>query len=295
MKGIGTDEALLISVVCCRDRLHMQKVRASFNRQFKRDLIKDILSETSGNFEDMVVGPCYTAEEYRAKVVMKACKFAGTNDKALIDAICTANTTELKAANAAFSKLFKGKSMEKVIKTDISGNYEKFMLAVIGANAPDHGVNEKSINSDLEALRKATEGKVGTDEKTVIDIISRNSQQHLARLDVGFVKISRGGKSTLCDCLIRETSGNFERALVARITPEHEYFTNRLVGACKGLGTNEKDLSRVLLLMNPYQLQDCTQRLAKDNHLDLEAVVKRETSGNYRKALVAYITTNLKP
>lgn len=83
MKGLGTDDKTLIAIVCQRDREHMQRVRAEFQKAEKRDLVKDIISETSGNYEDVVSGLCLTESEYRAKVVHNACAGAGTHTRML--------------------------------------------------------------------------------------------------------------------------------------------------------------------------------------------------------------------
>lgn len=103
MKGIGTDDKTLIAIVCNRDRDHLQKVRAAFTQNEKRDLVKDVISETSGNYEDVVSGLLLTEAEYRAKLVHNACAGAGTNDNALIDALCTATGSQILAMKQAFS------------------------------------------------------------------------------------------------------------------------------------------------------------------------------------------------
>lgn len=100
--GIGTDDKALIAIVCQRDRDHLQKVRAAYQQKERRDLVKDVISETSGAYEDVVSGALLTEPEYRAKVVHKACAGAGTDDKALIDAVCTATGPQILAMKTAF-------------------------------------------------------------------------------------------------------------------------------------------------------------------------------------------------
>ena len=55
MKGLGTDEAAIIKIIANRTSQQRQLIKNSFNKQFNRDLIKDLKSELSGKFEDTVL------------------------------------------------------------------------------------------------------------------------------------------------------------------------------------------------------------------------------------------------
>ena len=55
MKGLGTDEAAIIKIIANRTNQQRQLIKNSFNKQFNRDLIKDLKSELSGKFEDTVL------------------------------------------------------------------------------------------------------------------------------------------------------------------------------------------------------------------------------------------------
>lgn len=51
MKGFGTDNNGLISIICHRTNLQRQQIEKAFKTSFGKDLVQDIISETSGNFE----------------------------------------------------------------------------------------------------------------------------------------------------------------------------------------------------------------------------------------------------
>jgi annexin A7/11 len=57
MAGLGTKDQLLIQrlVRIHWDQRHMQQVRAEFQRLYKRDLVKRIKGETSGDYEKILV------------------------------------------------------------------------------------------------------------------------------------------------------------------------------------------------------------------------------------------------
>ena len=50
MKGLGTNETVLIDILCRRTSKERQKISSTYKTAFGKDLLKDIKSETSGNF-----------------------------------------------------------------------------------------------------------------------------------------------------------------------------------------------------------------------------------------------------
>lgn len=135
MKGLGTDDVTLIGIVAGRDRAFLQLVREEFKQLEKkpRDLVSDVGSETSFSYKAAATGLLLTEAEYRATVIMQACKGAGTDDRALIDAVMTASQQQIRDAKAAFQVLFK-KDMVKVICDDISGDYQKLIVKICEGN-----------------------------------------------------------------------------------------------------------------------------------------------------------------
>lgn len=76
MKGLGTDEDAIISVLAYRDTAQRQEIRTAYKTTIGRDLIDDLKSELSGKFERVIVGMMtptvlYDVEELRR--AMKVC------------------------------------------------------------------------------------------------------------------------------------------------------------------------------------------------------------------------------
>jgi len=294
MKGLGTDNKVLINIVCGRDRDHLQKVRAEFQKNEKRDLVKDIKSETSGHYEDLVTGLVLSEAEYRAKVVHDACWGPGTDDCALIDVLCTLNGPQIQSMKAAYTTMFK-KDPTKIVHGDTSGNYCKLLEALLTGRKAVAGVDQATMSSDLDALFRATEGKIGTDAKTMIEILSTRSAEHLHALNVAYVPKSKHMNRNFKDVIKAETSGNFQHACLALMELPHEWFTQRVFEACHGNGTDEKMLVRNLMLADAYQVQIMFQLLRERHNRDMFPYLKKELSGNLERAVVTYVETCLKP
>ena len=51
MKGLGTDEKAIIEIVANRTNAQLLEIKDAYEKNIQRDLIKDLKSEISGNFQ----------------------------------------------------------------------------------------------------------------------------------------------------------------------------------------------------------------------------------------------------
>jgi annexin A7/11 len=83
------DENNIIKLVTNRTNYQLQQIKEAYNTLYKGDLIKDLKKALSGHFEDVVVGLFYTPIDYDCFHLRKAIKGLGTDEKALIEILCT--------------------------------------------------------------------------------------------------------------------------------------------------------------------------------------------------------------
>ncbi|XP_035380129.1 annexin A2 [Electrophorus electricus] len=55
MEGLGTDEETLLEILCTRTAQQLSNITATYNKEFKRNLEKDLVSDTSGDFSRLLV------------------------------------------------------------------------------------------------------------------------------------------------------------------------------------------------------------------------------------------------
>ncbi|XP_022531873.2 annexin A2 [Astyanax mexicanus] len=55
MEGVGTDEETLLEILCTRTPQQLSSINAVYNKEYKCDLEKDLISETSGDFTKLLV------------------------------------------------------------------------------------------------------------------------------------------------------------------------------------------------------------------------------------------------
>ncbi|KAI3730471.1 hypothetical protein L1987_61641 [Smallanthus sonchifolius] len=95
-----------------------------------------INGEMSGNFEHALVTVLQCAEnpgKYFAKVMHRAMKGLGTNDKTLIRVIVTRTEIDMQYIKAEYYKKHH-KSLNDVVHSETSDNYRTFLLSLLGPN-----------------------------------------------------------------------------------------------------------------------------------------------------------------
>ena len=144
------------------------------------------------------------------------------------------------------------------------------------------------MQNDVEALRKAMEGW-GTDEAALIKIIANRTNAQRQAIKAQY-KATYG--RDLIEDLKKETHGKLEDAFVALFKDPIEYDADTLRDSMKGMGTNEDTLIEILTSRSPQQIRAIKDCYQKKYSRDLEADVKKETSGTLQKILITLLQGN---
>uniref|UniRef100_A0A8C0VX30 Annexin n=1 Tax=Castor canadensis TaxID=51338 RepID=A0A8C0VX30_CASCN len=138
-----------------------------------------------------------------------------------------------------------------------------------------------SPSADAEAFRKAIRG-IGTDEKTLISILTRsNAQRQL------IVKEYQAAyEKELKDDLKGDLSGHFKHVMMALVTPPAVFDAKQLKKSMKGTGTDEDALIEILTTRTSRQIKEISQAYYTVYKKSLGDDISSETSGDFRKALL---------
>lgn len=102
MKGFGTDEQAIIDILTARSNEQRQEISKYFKDALGRDLIDDLKSELGGKFEDVIIALMMVPNEYLCKQLHKAMAGMGTNEKTLVEILCTKTNEEMKTIVATY-------------------------------------------------------------------------------------------------------------------------------------------------------------------------------------------------
>ncbi|XP_069781258.1 LOW QUALITY PROTEIN: annexin A5-like [Narcine bancroftii] len=287
MKGLGTDESAIISILTTRSSNQRIKISLQYKTLFGRDLLEDLKSELGGKFEKVIVGLMKTPLQYDISELHNALKGAGTDEKCLIEILASRTNQELRAIIQAYKEEY-GKDLEECVVSDTSGHFQRILVILLQASREEStAYDEAAVKNDAQELFQAGELKCGTDESMFLSIIGSKSVHHLRRVFAEYMKISG---YQIEESIASETSGNLRSALLAVvkcIRGVPEYFAEMLYNAMKVLGTDDDTLIRIMISRSEVDLLDIRKVFQRNYGKSLQSMIKSDTSGDYRNALLS--------
>ena len=281
------DEKTIIQIIgkrTNRERLAMIK---SYEKQFNRDLIKDLKSNLSGKFEDATLALFQDPITYDCWSLKKAMKGIGTNEDTLIEILATRTNKEINLIKERYLQIY-GKTLEQDLTSDLSGDLKTVMLTLASAFRKDNSIaNHIECQQKADQLFKAGEKRLGTDEKVFYNILTQSSPAELTLIDHIY---SLKRNHDLLTAIDKEFHlGNMKKLLktivYSTINPS-EYFATRVHHAVKGLGTKNTLLIRIIVTryeIDMPQIKEAYKRLYKK---DMVKAIEDDTSGDYKRLLV---------
>lgn len=291
MKGWGTDEEPIIEISSRRSNADRQAIVKEYKTLYGRDAIEDLEDELGGDLGRTIQAMYKTPVDYDASELYKAMKGAGTDEDTLIEIIGSRSNSQLKAIIQRYKELYKT-DLEADIVSECSGDLKRLLVSLLQCNRSETTeIDSFKLDQDLQKLYDAGEGQWGTDESAFNMVFSTRSGPELAYINSQYTE--HCGKS-LFKVISSEFGGDMEKllktVLLAQINPP-EYFADRIYEACKGLGTNDKVLIRVLVSRDEIDLKQINNVYIQKYHKNLVEQIKSECSGDYKNLLVAIVKT----
>ncbi|XP_038599624.1 annexin A11 [Tachyglossus aculeatus] len=286
MKGFGTDEQAIIDCLGSRSNKQRQKILLSFKTAYGKDLIKDLKSELSGNFERAILAMMKTPVLYDVYEIKEAIKGAGTDEACLIEILASRSNEHIQEISRTYKAEFK-KTLEEAIRSDTSGHFQRLLVSLAQGNRDQStNVDLSLAQRDAQELYAAGENRLGTDESKFNAILCSRSRAHLTAVFNEYQRMSnRDIEKSIC----REMSGDLEQGMLAVVkclknTPA--FFAERLNKAMRGAGTKDRTLIRILVSRSEIDLLDIRAEYKKMYGKSLYTDITGDTSGDYRKILL---------
>ncbi|RZC41964.1 Annexin domain containing protein, partial [Asbolus verrucosus] len=262
MKGFGTDEKAIINVLSRRTNAQRLEISVQFKTLYGKDLIKDLKSELTGNFENLVVAMMTPLPQFYAKELHDAISGMGTDEDVLIEVMCTLSNNEIRIIREAYQKTYY-RNLESDLKGDTGGHFKRLMVALCSAGRDESMVtNPQAAAADAQALLRAGELRFGTDESTFNMILC---QRNYAQLQLVFQEYQRLTGHDIEKAIKNEFSGDIQEGLLAvvrSIKNQPSFFAKRLNKSMKGLGTFDRDLIRLVVTRSEIDMGDIKREYA---------------------------------
>merc|ERR1712168_456276 len=97
MKGMGTDEKAIISVLTSMSNEQRQAMKLHYKTMYGKELTDHLKSEIGGKFEELVMAIMKPTAEFYAEAVHYAIEGIGTKEELLVECFVSLNVNQLKA------------------------------------------------------------------------------------------------------------------------------------------------------------------------------------------------------
>ncbi|ELU00440.1 hypothetical protein CAPTEDRAFT_158666 [Capitella teleta] len=290
MKGLGTDEKAIIGVMGHRSTEQRKEIVKMFKTMFGKDLVKELKSETSGNFKTILEGLCLSAAEFDASQLKKAMKGLGTDEDCLIEILCTRTNEKLAEIVEVYKKVY-GKSLEEDIVSETSGHLKRLLVSMLQANRPEaNTIDRRKARKDAKDLFEAGEKKFGTDESRFNVILCSRSYPQLRATFDEYEKLA---KKDITESIKSEMSGDLKKGMltiVGCIKNKAAQFARTVHSAITGLGTDDESLIRTCITrceIDMVQIKEHFQALFDGKQMGKE--IADDISGDYKRIILALI------
>eukprot|EP00045_Choanoeca_perplexa_P006126 m.52059 g.52059 ORF g.52059 m.52059 type:complete len:590 (-) comp13478_c0_seq1:224-1993(-) len=218
MKGIGTNHAVLIEILCTRSPHDLDLIKVAYEKLHGRQLEDDVRRETGGHFKRLLVSllqgnrPLDSAPVDEALAAREARELKkagidrwGTDESTFNRIFCTRSYPQLRQTFQEYNKIAKYNILES-IKREMSSNLKHGMLALARC------VSSKQ-DYFADVLRHSMKG-LGTDESQLIRCV-------VSRAEIDMVEIKeqyfRKFQHSLEHDIRGDTSGFFRTTLLALV------------------------------------------------------------------------------
>ncbi|KAL8603634.1 hypothetical protein ACOMHN_005576 [Nucella lapillus] len=289
MQGLGTDEDTILDIIIKKSNAQRQTLKKKYKDKYKKELVADLKSELSGDFEEVILGLLMPPVEYDAFCLNKAVKGVGTNEDVLIGILCTANPKELSSVKEQYKEAY-GEDVDSAIKGDTSGGFADLLLALSQGDR-DQGttVSEKEAKEDAKKLFNDKKKKLDLKDKLFKDLMMKKNKEQVKATFVEYKKLS--GKSM--EDAIKESATGDEKdgylALMGAMDDPVTFYADSLQKAFKGMGTNDDQLIRIVISRSEVDLPAIKSTFQERHGRSLRSAIESETSGDYRKALLKIV------
>ncbi|CAL4152633.1 unnamed protein product, partial [Meganyctiphanes norvegica] len=286
MKGLGTDEAAIIGVLARRTSQQRQEIILKFQQGYGRDLIKDLKSELSGKFEQVIIALMTPLPIYLARELHHAIQGIGTNEKTLVEILCSNDNAWILAIKNSYYQEFHRK-LEDDIKGDTSGDFERVLVSMCAACRDEQQCDTALANGLAQQLYKAGEGRMGTNEGEFNRILATYSFPLLRCVFEEYKKIN--GR-TLGQAISSEFSGDIKtgfKAIYLAIENRSAYFAKEIHDSMAGMGTNDRALIRMVVSRSEIDMGNIKEEYMRMYNKPMEKDIKDDCSGDYKRALIA--------
>lgn len=207
MKGIGTDDDIVIEVISFRSFERLSQIKQKFQELYGNDLVKEIESETSGEYRTALKNLLETERSKNQNPDLDNCKkiaeeLNNANESVFVKYFTSLSTEELILVGKEYHKAYK-KNLVQLVESKTSGDLQKLLKNIMyGLISP----------SEYFARQIATAVKgVGTNDTQLIRSVVSRADEDMKLIKRYYKKLFQ---KEMAEEVKADTSGNYQKILL---------------------------------------------------------------------------------
>jgi hypothetical protein len=218
MKGLGTNEGVLIEIIGTRNNEEMQMIKDEFQKNYGKSLETWVKGDTSGNFRKLLISliqanrsmntvPDPQLCENDAQALYKAGEGRwGTDESTFIRIFTQRSAAEMNLINDCYQRL-RGKNLYQVIDKEFHGDTKKLFTTIF------EGLQSISTYYAWR-LRESVQG-IGTNDSRLVRVIVSRCEVDMPKIKSEYQRIFN---RDLVKDVRSDTSGNYRKILTHLLT-----------------------------------------------------------------------------
>ncbi|XP_018415409.1 PREDICTED: annexin A9 [Nanorana parkeri] len=280
------DQQTIIDTVTSLNNEQRQEVIRLYKEEQKQDLLENVKKAFSGDLERVIVGLLKTPAAYDSQELKAAMKGLGTDEAALSEILTTRSNEQLQAIRVCYKQEFKT-DLEKDITSDTKEPHTALLLALVkGKREKESRIIDYGLIEQDSKMLSNLGPKNNPNDAQWITIFTERPKGHLRRV---FDHYKKSTSVDIEDTINKHFKGDFQKSLltsVAVIKDTPLYFADKLNNVMKGVGTDDKALSRILISRSEEDLLSIRVAYRRKYGKSLYSTIQSDTKGDYRSALL---------
>lgn len=244
--------------------------------------MQDIKSNTSSDFETVMVAMVTPLAKYDALELFRAFDGLGTDEARTTEILCTRTSNEVAEIKAAYEAERKQTLRARLID-ETSGDLQTVYLHMV-----DGKRGSRDVAADVAHVTKIKNKEprqAESDQTWLVNLIAGNTRAHVAAVAESYEKATG---LTLTEVVQGACSGDVEVALLCLLKSEVTFLAEKLIVAFNKFGVDDDTMIRIMLgqcqRASPglHALAVEVERLSSKS---LQQWIQEKTSGSERQAL----------
>ena len=213
MKGLGTDESVLIEIIGTRVNWQIKQIKEAFTKLYKKDLIKWVDSETSGAFKKLLISllqgnrsenqnpdPSMMANDAQALYRAGAGRW-GTDEAMFNKIFALRSAAEIRMISQYYEQQ-SGKSLLKAVDSEFSGDIKTLLYTIVQGLLNPSEYFATRVHSAVSGL--------GTNDKKLMRVLISRDEVDMPQIKAEYQRLY--GRDMMGD-IRSATSGDYKKIL----------------------------------------------------------------------------------